>query len=854
MSVADEIILSATVEPAVAVKWGQEHLANLEPSDHVERSKTLRAMSLAARYSNQIVESIRYAEQAADEGAESGSEELEYMARLTMSGSLAINGWFEEALEVIESSLGKVTDPLLSARFRYQRGGVLVVLGRNPEAVEVFTSVLPVFREFEDQSSEGLALGQLGSLLVEEGELDRAEGYLKEAMELALATEDLVSVSGIEHNLGELAAYRGDIPAALEQLTRSDERYMEFSGATAPQHVARCEVLLGVGLYREALELAGRIAIWNQTHGDLEHEVNALVVACQAALLGNNPARAAELAGQVIERLGPTSEAVRALEAKRVLIETRFELEGPVQEQGTEAASLAERLAADGHPVAAGQAHLLAGRVAIALGDRVAAEENLGRVMSVSSGPAETRIQAWLARALLALSKGDGRGADAAARAGMRLLARYQAALGATDLRTGLERQGEELAGIGIGLALDSRRARRVFQWMERTRAGALRHRPVNPERDRNTRGLLEELRRLEAGMRNSDGPLDPEMARRRRVLQDRIANAHRTTRGNAGQTDSVDLEELSDALDECTLVEIGTHGDRMFAVVSGHRRWQFVDLGSVSGVLAELGHVRFALRRAAVRGRALEPEALDRLSAMVLGDIVPADQVVIVPPPRLMALPWAALPDLRGRTVTVSPSAHMWLTATGEVGRHGNVFAVAGPDLDHAADEARKVAGEYRVSSLAIEDLATVDSVRSSLEGVSIAHLACHAVFQSENPMFSSLRLHDGDLYVYDIERLERPPQVVVLSACDSGYTETRAGDELAGLTSALLSMGTANVVASIGLVPDAGTTVDLMVEFHAGLVAGLTPAQALIRAQTPRLAEPETFVSAASFLCVGG
>lgn len=537
-----------------------------------------------------------------------------------------------------------------------------------------------------------------------------------------------------------------------------------------------------------------------------------------------------------------------------MLIETRFELEGPIQEQGTEAAGLADRLAADGHPVAAGQARLLAGRVALALGDRPAAEENLGRVMAISSGPAETRIQSWLARTLLALARGNRRGADAAARAGMRLLARYQAALGATDLRTGLERQGAELAGIGIGLALDSRRPRRVLQWMERTRAGALRHRPVNPERDLVTRGLLEELRRLEAGMRDIEGPLDPDMTKRRRLLQDRVANSHRTTRGDAGEAGSVDLEELSETLGDRTLVEIGIHGDRLFAVVSANQRWRFVDLGSVTATLAELGHVRFALRRAAVRGRALGPGALDRLGAMVLGDIVPGDDVVMVPPPRLMALPWAVLPALRGRTVTVSPSAHMWLAATGRVVTGESVLAVAGPDLDHAGDEVSRVAGKYLASSLATDDLATVDSVRSSLEGFPIAHLACHAVFQSENPMFSSLRLHDGDLYVYDIERLQRPPQVVVLSACDSGYTETRAGDELAGLTSALLSMGTSNVVASIGLVPDAEATVDLMVDFHAGLATGLTPAQALARAQSSRLDDPEAFVSAASFLCLGG
>jgi CHAT domain-containing protein len=142
---------------------------------------------------------------------------------------------------------------------------------------------------------------------------------------------------------------------------------------------------------------------------------------------------------------------------------------------------------------------------------------------------------------------------------------------------------------------------------------------------------------------------------------------------------------------------------------------------------------------------------------------------------------------------------------------------------------------------------------VRDAIEGASLAHIACHATFQSENPMFSSLRLGDGDLNVYDIERLKAPPSTVVLSACDSGYTETREGIELAGLTSALLSMGSRSVVASVGLVPDAAATSDLMVDFHRNMIEGLDPARALSRAQSAAFEDPGRFVAAASFVCVG-
>ena len=64
---------------------------------------------------------------------------------------------------------------------------------------------------------------------------------------------------------------------------------------------------------------------------------------------------------------------------------------------------------------------------------------------------------------------------------------------------------------------------------------------------------------------------------------------------------------------------------------------------------------------------------------------------------------------------------------------------------------------------------------------------------------------------------------------------------------------MGTRTVVATIGLVPDSPATSDLMVDFHKSLVAGLEPARALAKAQAQAREDPERFVSAASFICVG-
>src|SRR5690606_35729035 len=153
------------------------------------------------------------------------------------------------------------------------------------------------------------------------------------------------------------------------------------------------------------------------------------------------------------------------------------------------------------------------------------------------------------------------------------------------------------------------------------------------------------------------------------------------------------------------------------------------------------------------------------------------------------------------------APSAEIWWRASSRDVRRGDLVVIGGPDLVHADAEVSAVSQVYE-SSRVVPDGADVEKVKLAMKEAAAAHVVCHATFEVDNPMFSSLRLGGGDLYVYDIERLGDVPSLVVLSACDSGYTESRAGVELTGLTSALLAMGTRSVVASVGLVPDSDAT----------------------------------------------
>ncbi|KOV75439.1 CHAT domain-containing protein, partial [Nocardia sp. NRRL S-836] len=180
------------------------------------------------------------------------------------------------------------------------------------------------------------------------------------------------------------------------------------------------------------------------------------------------------------------------------------------------------------------------------------------------------------------------------------------------------------------------------------------------------------------------------------------------------------------------------------------------------------------------------EPDALVaaarlavRAGRSVDTDLLPeTDEVVVVPDGVLHGMPWAAL---RPR-VHVLPGLDRWRPP-----RHNDRRVwVAGPDLAH--EEVTALRAEHGGVLLG----STVDEVLRGLEGAGVAHIAAHGRVNTENPLFSHLELADGPLYGYDLARIENPPEVVVLSACESG------------LARAFLDAGTRAVIAGVLPVPE--------------------------------------------------
>ena len=540
---------------------------------------------------------------------------------------------------------------------------------------------------------------------------------------------------------------------------------------------------------------------------------------------------------------------------------------------------IVSELESQGWPVEALHVRTFVGRMALALGRPAVARSALAQAARARSrGSADLRARAWHATALLRLAEGNRPGAKRALARGIAVVDEYRATLGATELRAHASGHGIDLARSGIRLALEDARPAEVLRWAERSRAGALRRPPVHPPDDRQLAADLAELRHLRTEMRDAamQGDVRRVLSVRASAVENAVHDRTRRTSGDHGRdgsavTGRVELGALRAALGDRILVEYVALEGTLHAVTVSRGRARLHHLGSVAEVERERQYLLFALRRLLWRrSRDNAEEAVaatsERLDNLVVAPLrLPADApLVIVPTGELHGIPWSSLPSVAGRPTTIAPSAALWLeggparprageqrqsngiVANGVVAK-GVVALMAGPHLPGADAEIRELATIYPGATVLAGDEATAAAVLTALERADLVHLAAHGAFRADSPLFSSVLLADGPLTVYDIERLNRAPGVVVLSACDTAVAAVHDGDELLGTAAAMLSLGVRSVIAPLMPVPDEATTA-VMVALHRRLQSGECPSEALVHASIG-----QDRAVTASLLCIG-
>jgi tetratricopeptide (TPR) repeat protein len=322
-------------------------------------------------------------------------------------------------------------------------------------------------------------------------------------------------------------------------------------------------------------------------------------------------------------------------------------------------------------------------------------------------------------------------------------------------------------------------------------------------------------------------------------------------------------------------LVEYGLLGDELLACVvtraevSLHRR-----LGSWAEVLEALRATRFQIEtlRHGQTPVAAHLEMLSRrtqirlerlhsaLMAPLASRLADSRRLLIVPCGMLAALPFGALSDGRQalsqtHDLALVPSARLALRGLARAAaRPVRVLALGESQrLPHAGTEAREVAALFPQGQAWVGADASLAVLQREAPRADVIHLACHAAFRTDNPLFSALHLHDAALSVEQIGSLKLQSSVVVLSACETGLSAQAGGDEQIGLVRAFLAAGASRVIASLWPVEDR-ITARFMQLLYAALLTGQAPATALRTAQAQlRQDHPHPFHWAA-FVLHGG
>ncbi len=829
-----------------------------------------------------------------------GDAETEALARGGLAISLLGLGRTPAAVREIEAA-GACAPPAARGRVDFLAGLVHQRLGELEMALACYRSALRRLRRTGDRHTLARALICRGILLAYQGSFEPALADLAEGEEVAAALGLPVMEAMAAHNAGFAQARRGAVADALAAFDRAEVAYAELG--RPPRLVAvlasdRCDVLLQVGLVAEA-RAAAATAVAALDGIDATHAGEARLLLAQACLAGGDldaagsEAAAAEAAFRH-DRRASWAALAGYVKAQAIVRASEHEV-APSPALLPPMVAAARRLDQQGWGIEALHVRTFVGRIALAVGRPRAAQRALAQAAEARRrGPAGLRAQAWHATALVRLAGGDRTGAKQALRRGLAVVDDYRATLGATELRVGAAAHAEELARLGLRLALADGRPWEVLRWAERWRAGNLRLAPADPPSDPALAGALTELRSAEAEWREAtlagraDRSDQARIARLERKVRDL---ARRTPAGGsavarqARSAGSVDGAELRAALGDRALVELVNVEGMLHAVTIDPDGARLVQVAPARRAEDEVGHLVFAVRRALAQpgaGRAADvAEAARRVDDLLVRPLgLDAGRpLVLVPTSPLHPLPWGALPSLSDRAVTVAPSAALWLRGGTRAGgapepdprdarsRPGGpprraahplarVVAIAGPDLAGAGAEVAAVVAQHPGGCVLEGDEATVAAVLDGLAGADLAHVAAHGRLRSDSPLFSALMLADGALTLYDVERLAVPPTTIVLPACNAAAGIVARGDEVLGTATALVGIGVRSVVAPVLPVPDAATA-PFVTRVHAGLAAGLAPSAALARARAEaadvgRRGGADSIVGAA-FLCIG-
>lgn len=719
------------------------------------------------------------------------------------------------AVALCEATLGGPLAARTRAIVEGQLGLVLIHHGDPTRAALVL-----------DRAAAGLhdAPRELGNVLLNRGAIELEGGDLGHAATCFADAESAfrrgdhpIGAAKAQHNAGIVAYQLGDLVRAGVLLEESRVVLAPLGPVMAAWcDLARADLLLLSGMPTPALPLLEAAAAAFGHVRMRRQQAETLLTASQARRIirpwgadtTRQARRLAARAARIYDSAGDHRGALRA-RARACALDLDH---APHRARVVEARGIVTALRERGMRDAERELRRHTVPALAALGDLEAARAELRRLRPREDEGLLARVLHQEVAAQLAAAAGQRRLAIRRARQGVELVQRWQEEYRDLELRTSLAAHTRRLVIIGLRESLQCGDARELLSWAETTRGVAARTAALRP-------------------------PLRPRppsaadlLARTWPALQ--ATGSVAVSFSQTGQ--QVAAVVLDPAVGVPRLVRLGD--------------WPWL-IEEVRALLADLDMAASHLPEAI---SAVVHSSLDRrlreLSDRLLRplDLPPTARLVLVGPPAISGLPWNQMPGLVGVSVSVAETLRDFTRRAREgAGTGRRIGFVAGPGLRNGEAEVSAAAAAWGSARVLRGAEARIDAVAHLASSVDVLHVAAHGTHSAENPMFSGFDLVDGTWYGYDIDQLDRVPQIVVLSACELGRSSAAWGQEMLGMARTWLHAGARCVIAAPARVSDESA---LLTELHAGLAAGHDPASLLVRR-----ADEETPAAVSAFTCFG-
>lgn len=771
-----------------------------------------------------------------------------------------------ESLRQAEALFTSQGDSARLLRLRTNQANAYAALGRYETALNLYKEVEASSRQNGNEQELARSLNGSGEILQMQGKLEEAGTKLEEALALSRRNgERGGEVRALDH-LAEIDLLRGRYDSAFSRFEEAlalaragadKDRESELNALAASSDIYQQLNRQGESFARmqEVGALAGEIAGSNQP-------LSALMGILQrfAAHRWDEALRQTDQALALARQSGEKPDEQKLLGLRGLLL---FLMER--KEEGRRDAEAALGLSRElGDRKAEAQWSFVIGFIFLHQQRYDQARASLEQALRFereigSSGP---RAATLLALGAVQEHQGNSRAAIATYREAVEISESALPEIRADDLLMGLAENAIDAYGRWAGLLARKGDAEQAFAVAERGRARAFLRRVGNPplglqkgidpallSQEKSLREKLQALTRKAAAEadRSALARIAGEIDGARReyeTLRIRIQQGS-PEYGSLFHPSPLTVPEVQKLLDdETTLIEYLLLEDRSLAWV--------IERDAVHLVRLTMSREELASRVEELRQRIAAREPVAAHSFILyqglfsqLEPYIHHTNVWIVPDGPLHALPFAALAPDVGRTtktwlteryaLSVLPSASVLPFLLAKRDREGGgMLALGDPDgsLPAAAAEARAVAALYGSRALVGRE-ASATALRNAPRPIGHLHIAAHAELDPARPLFSRIRLADGELPAHDIFGLElRGTRLVVLSGCQTGVGPATGAGELESLSRAFLYAGAPAVLASLWRVDDLASRA-LMEAFYRRLRAGAPTAEALRQAQ---------------------